>query len=115
MMTMRPLPEESLFTPQEAAAKLNMSVKALMEHVRAGRIRYINIGSGNVRKRHRFTAYNLQTFIENQKIMEVPARQSTSVSTRAASRSCVKRRTFACPRMATKTIAILRDRVRPWG
>lgn len=45
----RPLPDEPLFTPKEAAAKLNMSVKTLMEHVRTGRLRFIDIGSGGVR------------------------------------------------------------------
>ena len=76
-MTSRPLPDEPLFTKAEAAAKLNMSVKALMEHIRAGRLRFINIGSGKTRKRHRFTSYNLMTFIENQKVRETPACQST--------------------------------------
>ena len=71
-MNDRPLPDEPLFTKIEAAAKLNMSVKTLMEHVRTGRLRYIDIGSGGIRKRHRFTTYNLQTFIENQKVREVP-------------------------------------------
>jgi|SRR5882757_7320969 len=77
-MTDRPFPDEPLFTKIEAATKLNMSVKTLMEHVRAGRLRFINIGSGGVRKRHRFTTYNLQTFIENQKVREVPKCLSTN-------------------------------------
>ena len=79
-MTSRTLPELPLFTKAEAAAKLNMSVKALMEHIRTGRLRFINIGSGTQRKRHRFTSYNLMTFIENQKIREVPQCPSTSAS-----------------------------------
>jgi len=50
-VTDRPLPDEPLFTSQVAAAKLGMSVKCLMEHVRAGRLRFIDIGAGKVRKR----------------------------------------------------------------
>jgi len=66
-MTNRPLPDEPLFIPNGAAAKLNMSIKTLKSHIHAGRLRFIDIGSGGVRKRHRFTTYNLQTLIENQK------------------------------------------------
>ena len=80
-MTDRPLPAEPLFTPQDAAAKLSMSVKTLMSHVRAGRLRFIDIGCGGVRKRHRFTTYNLQTFIENQKVREAPKCLFTSAAT----------------------------------
>lgn len=76
-MSSRPLPDEPLFTPKEAAAKLNMSVKTLMSHVKEGRLRFINIGT-QTRKVHRFTPYNLQTFIENQKIRETPKCQSIS-------------------------------------
>jgi hypothetical protein len=81
-MNSRPLPEAPLLTPKEAAAKLSMSVKTLMEHIRGGRLRFIDIGSGGVRKRHRFTTYNLQTFIENQKVREVPKCQSTIAPTK---------------------------------
>ena len=76
-MNNRPLPEEPLFTPKEAAEKLTMSVKTLMVHVAAGRIRFINIGT-KTRKQHRFTTYNLQTFIENQKVRETPKCHFTS-------------------------------------
>ena len=44
-MTIRPLPDEPLFTLKEAAAKLKMSEKALMRHVRDRRIRFINLGT----------------------------------------------------------------------
>ena len=79
-MSYRPLPDEPLMTPNEAAAKLNMSVKTLMAHVASSALRFINIGT-RTRKVHRFTTYNLQTFIENQKIRETPKCQSTSVPT----------------------------------
>jgi DNA-directed RNA polymerase specialized sigma24 family protein len=42
-MINRPLPDKPLFTPQEAATKLNMSIKTLMSHIYAGRLRFINI------------------------------------------------------------------------
>jgi hypothetical protein len=70
---------EPLFTLKEAAAKLNMSEKTAMAHVRAGRLRFINIANGKVRKRYRFTPKNLETFIQNQKVKEVPPCQSISV------------------------------------
>jgi hypothetical protein len=85
----RPLPDEPLFDKKEAATKLNMSVKTLMEHVRTGRLRYIDVGSAGVRKRHRFTTYNLQTFIENQKVRETPC-QSTSAPTKKHSAATFK-------------------------
>jgi hypothetical protein len=81
-MTDRPLPVDPLFTPQEAATKLKMSIKTLMSHIRAGRLRFIDIGNGGVRKRHRFTTYNLQTFIENQKVRETPKCQSIVAPTK---------------------------------
>jgi hypothetical protein len=70
-MTDRPLPPEPLFTPEGAAARLGLSVKNLMAHVAAGRLRFINIGTAT-RKVHRFTTYNLQTFLQKQKVKETP-------------------------------------------
>ena len=68
----RPLPDGPLSTPKETAAILNISLKTLMEHVRLGRIRFIEVGAGEVRKYRRFTAKNIATFIEKQKVREVP-------------------------------------------
>jgi hypothetical protein len=73
-----PLTIEALFTPEEAAKKLHMSIKTMMAHVRAGRLRFINISTTTKNKRYRFTQKNLDTFIENQKVREVPKCQSTS-------------------------------------
>jgi hypothetical protein len=70
--------DEPLFTPKEAAAKLKISMKVLMEHVRFGRIRFIDVGVGKVRKCRRFTAKNIATFVEKQKVRETPKCQSTS-------------------------------------
>jgi predicted site-specific integrase-resolvase len=66
-VTSRPL-REPLMTPRVAAAKLGMSVKTLMSHISRGQLRFINIGT-KTRKVHRFTSYNLETVIENQKVM----------------------------------------------
>jgi excisionase family DNA binding protein len=73
----RPLPVEPLMTTKEAAAKLGVSVKNLMAHVAAGRLRFINIGTMD-RKVHRFTTYNLTTFIEKQKVTETPCQSSSA-------------------------------------
>jgi hypothetical protein len=80
-MTIRPLPDEPLFDLKQAAAKLNMSVKTLMGHVHAHRIRYINIGTGAKRKTYRFTEYMLEVFMDEQQVKRAPQCQSTSVPT----------------------------------
>ena len=79
-MTVRPLPDEPLMKPAEAADRLGISTKTLMAHVAAGRLRFINVGTEK-RKVHRFTTYNLQTFIEKQKVREIPVCLSTSATT----------------------------------
>jgi excisionase family DNA binding protein len=76
-MTDRPLPAEPLFTPRAAAERLGISVKTLMQHVADGDIRYIRIGKGK-RVHHRFTSYNLATFLEKQKVKESPPLPSPS-------------------------------------
>ncbi len=78
----RPLPDGPLSTPKETAAILNISLKTLMEHVRLGRIRFIEVGAGKVRKYRRFTAKNIATFIEKQKVREVPKCLSISAPTK---------------------------------
>ena len=75
-MSDRPLPAEPLFTPKRPQAR-GVSVKNLMGHVAAGRLRFINVGNAT-RKKHRFTTYSLQTFIENQKVRETPKCPSSS-------------------------------------
>jgi hypothetical protein len=76
-MNSRPLPAEPLMTPKEAAAKLGVSVKNVMAHVAASRLRFINIGTMH-RKVHRFTTYNLTTFLEKQKVTETPCQSSSA-------------------------------------
>ena len=79
-MTIRPLPDEPLFTAKEAAAKLKMSVKALMGHVHARRIRYINLGT-QTRKIYRFTPYMLEVFLADRTVRRTPPCQSRSAPT----------------------------------
>jgi hypothetical protein len=74
----RPLPAEPLFTPKAAALQLGLSVKTIMAHVAAGRLRFSNIGTMQ-RKVHRFTSYNLTTFLEKQKIKEQPCPSSSAL------------------------------------
>ena len=69
---------EALFTPKETAATLKISMKVLMEHVRFGRIRFIDVGAGKVRKCRRFTAKNIATFVEKQKVRETPCQSSSA-------------------------------------
>ncbi|WP_430676915.1 helix-turn-helix domain-containing protein [Mesorhizobium album] len=68
----RPLEEQ--FKAKEAAKRLGISVKHLMRHIRAGRIRYINVAlPGASRKQYRFTDYILKQFSQKQQQREVPA------------------------------------------
>ncbi|MCQ1806167.1 helix-turn-helix domain-containing protein [Neorhizobium galegae] len=76
-MINRPLPKEPMFTAVEAAAKLGISVKTLMRHVRDSRIRYINVGTQK-RKSYRFTDYIMEQFINKNKHRETPAWQSSN-------------------------------------
>lgn len=74
-MINRPLPKEPMFTAAETAAKLGISVKTLMRHVKDGTIRYINVGTQN-RKSYRFTDYIMEQFITNNKRREAKPCQS---------------------------------------
>ncbi|QKC74188.1 MULTISPECIES: helix-turn-helix domain-containing protein [Mesorhizobium] len=68
----RPLEEQ--FGTKEAAKRLGISVKHLVRHVRAGRIRYINVAlPESSRKQYRFTPYILKQFAQKQQQREVPA------------------------------------------
>ena len=62
---------EPLLTPEEAAERLNMSKKTLMEHVKAGRLRFINIGTLR-RRRYRFTAKSRPGSPPRQKVRAPP-------------------------------------------
>lgn len=54
----------SLMTPREAAALLSVSTKHLRKLTNAGEIRYVIVGNGTQRERRRYSAADLQAFIE---------------------------------------------------
>lgn len=72
-------PQEEQFDAKEAAKRLGISKKLLMKHVRAGRIRYINVaGPDASRPRYRFTDYILKVFQSKQQKREVAPCQSSN-------------------------------------
>lgn len=74
---------QSLLTPAEAAAVLNVSEKQLGFLVRAGEIPYVNIGLGEKRERRRFDAADIDAFIERRKTLAVPNTGGAKVHSRA--------------------------------
>lgn len=84
---------EPLHSPVETAKILGISIKTLREHVDLGRIRSIVVGNAKKRKHRMFTDKNIQSFIESQKLREVPKCQSTKTlkapSTNTTSKSVV--------------------------
>jgi excisionase family DNA binding protein len=67
-----------LMTLPEAAEFLRISERTLQDHVAAGEIRYIAIGSGVKRRKKLFDETDLAEFIEGRKTVEAPKCQSTS-------------------------------------
>jgi Helix-turn-helix domain len=51
-----------LMCPKEAAAKLGVSIKTLLGHVRDGSLRYVNISRGDKRPRYAFAESDLDEF-----------------------------------------------------
>jgi hypothetical protein len=84
------MPPEPLHSSKEAAKILGMAVKTLNEHARMGRIRYIKKGGGTKRPRRMFTSKNIQSFIERQKVREVPACPSTGSEIRLSTNTTFK-------------------------
>ncbi|WHA40176.1 helix-turn-helix domain-containing protein [Agrobacterium larrymoorei] len=72
---------EPLHTLEETAKILGISTKTLREHVMMGRIRSVLMGAGKKRKHRRFTEKNIATFIQSQKVREVPPCQFTAPKT----------------------------------
>src|SRR5262249_16523961 len=77
----KPLVADGLKTMAQVAAKLGCSIKTLREHVKAGRIKYIDTGHGSKRPRRMFADADLNEFITNQSRKDVPC-PSTSSSAR---------------------------------
>ena len=58
---------EALFTPKETAATLKISMKVLMEHVRFGRIRFIDVGAGRFANAGASPPRTLQLSLKNRR------------------------------------------------
>jgi hypothetical protein len=51
-----------LLTAAQAAGDLNITVEQLLQHVKDGALRYINVGRGRKRPRYRFEPSDLDAF-----------------------------------------------------
>lgn len=77
-----------LLTPEEAACRLRVSTKHLRQITRTGALRYVNIGCGDKRPTRRYTAEDLEAFLEGR----TETCQSTAAPAKKSSRttSCGK-------------------------
>jgi excisionase family DNA binding protein len=84
---------DSLLTTREAADHLNITVEQLLQHVKGGALRYINVGRGDKRPRYRFAPSDLDAFKTSRSTLEracrSSSRKSQSRTTGTASRSNV--------------------------
>jgi excisionase family DNA binding protein len=78
----RVTPPNGLRTLAEAAERIGVSVKTLKKHIDAGRLRYINVGTGVRHKRRMFTDADLDEFVAAQSRRDSPACPSTRTSAR---------------------------------
>jgi metal-dependent hydrolase (beta-lactamase superfamily II) len=74
-----PAPKKLTYSAKEAAGMIGCSVTTLNEHVRYGRIRCVIVGGGKHRKHRRFTMQNINSFLQKQKVREVPPCLSTAI------------------------------------
>ncbi|QRY69288.1 helix-turn-helix domain-containing protein [Ensifer sp. PDNC004] len=65
------LTDECLMTTAQVAARLSISTKTLLLHVRDGEIGCVNIGTG-LRKHRRFALSQIAEFISNRQTREIP-------------------------------------------
>ena len=56
-----------LLTPQQAAERLRICQRTLLEHVKAQELDAIHVGHGRVRRRLRFDPADLEAFNERRK------------------------------------------------
>lgn len=59
-------PDRILFTPQEVAKQLRISVRTLREHVDTNNIDYVVIGLGKIRQRIAFRQKDIDSFVSRQ-------------------------------------------------
>ena len=77
---------EGWLTIKQAAARLNLGERTLREHMRAGAIRYIDVGHGKVRRSPRFAPSDLQEFQDRQRGQPWPS--TKGVRSTITSSSC---------------------------
>jgi hypothetical protein len=65
----------------EVASILGISVKTLRAHVKAGRIRVMDVGTTGKRPRRKIQGYSIQSFIRKQKVRETEPCPSTKGKT----------------------------------
>ena len=66
------MPTEPLYTLEEAAKIVGISIKTLRQHIRLGRLQYVNVGTGSKRVHRRFCDEDIAAFIEARECVEVP-------------------------------------------
>jgi hypothetical protein len=71
---------DSLLTAREAADHLNITVEQLLQHVKGGALRYINVGCGDKRPRYRFAPSDLDAFKTSRSTLERRCRSSSRKS-----------------------------------
>jgi excisionase family DNA binding protein len=77
---------DRLFTPEQAALRLNITEDQLSALTQDGEIAYINVGRGKKRPRRRFTEPDLNDFVERRRKRETPC-QSTKTRGRPITHS----------------------------
>jgi hypothetical protein len=73
----KPVANGGLHDTASAAAKLKVTEEALRGFVKAGQLKFINIGQGDKRPRYRFTDADLSDFITARQSQESPSCQSS--------------------------------------
>lgn len=61
------MPLEKLLSMQEAADTLGVTKKTLLEHVKQGRIAFVNLGTGSERVSRKFRPSDLAAFVQAQR------------------------------------------------
>ena len=69
-----------LLTLAQVCECLGITSKTLLQHIRAGKLPYINVGFGDERKNRRFHPDDLAAFIDKQRTYEVLPQGTSRVS-----------------------------------
>ena len=80
---------DRLLTPKDAAARLSVSKKTLMEHVKSGALPFIDLGA-MTRRRYRFRRDHIESFLDRREGRLCPSSSvKTARFTTASSKSTV--------------------------